>query len=317
MTETPPAPDPARPLGSRPIFLSYRRADSAATTSRLYDAMRDRFGPESVFMDSSSTAWGEEWQNVLETAVAAADFVVVVIGNDWLFAHDEWGRRRIDQPDDWVRRELEVALERAKTVLPLLVGKAEMPPADALPTQLEDLPAIQARSAREETWERDVEELLEFLAERVVAATSAPTPRATTGDEFRSVAARFYTAGVDDRIAAAADIAALGSLLDLDAVLEFAASRMPAERVGAAIALAAHLRTSEAPRGDPRVQSSLRALLNDTRSRVRYRAAEVLRGFPALVPEYERDLGWLARNDTNPYVQRMAGQALRRAGLHP
>ena len=268
-------------------------------------------------MDSSSTAWGEEWQNVLEAAVAVADFVVVIIGPRWLFAHEKWGRRRIDLPDDWVRRELEVAFERGTTVLPLLVGGAEMPPSDVLPVELAGLSTRQARTVGEETWERDVEELLEFLAARIVTTTTAAPParHATTEDEFRSVASRFYTAGIQDRVAAAAEIAALGSLLDLDAVLEFAGSRTPAERVGAAIALASHLRTSEALRDDPRVQSSLRALLNDTRSRVRYRAAEVLRGFPALVPAYEGDLGWLARNDENPDVRKMAGWALGRAGL--
>jgi hypothetical protein len=301
----------------RPIFLSYRRTDSADTTGRLYAALRDRFGSTSVFMDSSCTAWGEDWPTVLEGAVAGADFVVVVIGPGWLVAHDEWGRRRIDQPDDWVRRELEVALERRKAVLPLLVGETRMPPPDALPAELSELSKKQALDVRDETWDRDVEAVLQSLAERVVAA--APETPASRGgtieDEFRSVASRFYTRGVDDRNAAAGEIAALGSLLDLDAVLRFADSPTPGERVGAAIALAAHLRTSEALRADPRVQSALRALLNDPRERVRYRATKVMKDFPALVPAYEQDLSWLTRPAENWQVRGMAQQALSRAGL--
>jgi HEAT repeat protein len=62
-----------------------------------------------------------------------------------------------------------------------------------------------------------------------------------------------------------------------------------------------------------RVHAALRGLLNDGRSRVRYRAAEVLRGFPALVPDYEGDLRWLADNDENGYVRRVAQKALARA----
>jgi HEAT repeat protein len=97
-------------------------------------------------------------------------------------------------------------------------------------------------------------------------------------------------------------------------VLAYAGSKTAAERVGAAIALAAHLRTSERLREDPRVQSALRGLLNDGRSRVRYRAAEVLRGFPALVSSYQVDLRWHAEHDENSYVRSMAQRALKRAG---
>ena len=61
------------------------------------------------------------------------------------------------------------------------------------------------------------------------------------------------------------------------------------------------------------MQSALRALLNDPRSRVRYRAAEVLRGFTALIPAYESDLRWLAESDENSYVRSMAQKALDRA----
>ena len=302
---------------TRPIFLSYRRTDSADATSRLYDALRTRFGSDRVFMDLASTAWGDEWQAVLDAAVGAADFVVVVIGPRWLFAQDDWGRRRIDLADDWVRHELEVALTHRKSVLPLLVGGAEMPPREALPHAIAALTEKQARHVRDESWDADVEALLQGLGERVPTASpeASSAQQGTTEDEFRSVAVRFYTGGVGERTAAAGEIAALGSLLDLDTVLRLAESRKAGERVGAAIALAAHLRTSEALRADARVQSALRGLLNDTRERVRYRAAEVLRSFPALASAYEQDLTWLTRPEENWQVRGMAEDALKRAGL--
>jgi hypothetical protein len=215
-------------------------------------------------MDLASTAWGDEWRTVLDAAVDAADFVVVVIGPRWLFAQDDWGRRRIDQPDDLVRHELEVALSHRKSVLPLLVGGAEMPPREALPRAIAALTEKQARDVRDESWDADIEALLQALGERV--ATAGPETSAarqgTIEEEFRSVAARFYSGGLGERNAAAGEMAALGSLLDLDAVLRLASSRKPGERVGAAIALAAHLRTSEALRADP--VSNLRSAASST-----------------------------------------------------
>jgi TIR domain len=78
-------------------------------------------------MDTVSTAWGEEWPSALEKAISAADVVIVVIGPGWISAQGDWGRRRIDQPDDWVRREIELALGSGKPTLPVLVGDTAMP----------------------------------------------------------------------------------------------------------------------------------------------------------------------------------------------
>jgi hypothetical protein len=49
---------------------------------------------------------------------------------------------------------------------------------------------------------------------------------------------------------------------------------------------------------------------SDPSSRVRYRAAEVIRKSPALIPTFKSDLERLARSDKNAYVRRMAGKAL-------
>jgi TIR domain len=314
----------------RPIFLSYRRSDSASATGRLYDAIGRRFGTDTVYMDTSSMAWGEEWPRALERAVKAARVMIVVIGPSWLQASDQWGRRRIDQPDDWVRREIELALSGDKAILPLLVGGANMPPGEALPSELAGLADRTARPVRETSWTDDVEGILSSLATHVASEAREGEPERgsagaeideledelvrtrAAGAQFRSIATRFYSDPIEGRMAAAEEIAGIGGLLPVDAVLEFANSGSPAERVAAAIAIGAHLRMSEQPRADPRVQSALRTLLNDhRRSRVRYRAVEVLAGFPALAADYGRDLNWLAENDPNADVRRMARRARR------
>jgi HEAT repeat protein len=61
------------------------------------------------------------------------------------------------------------------------------------------------------------------------------------------------------------------------------------------------------------VLSALGELLSNGSSLVRYRAAEVLRLSPALVPIFEDELRRLAETDENSYVRTMAGQALRAA----
>jgi TIR domain len=308
---------------TRPIFLSYRRSDSAAISGRLYDAIKYRFGAESIYMDTAFMAWGEEWPTALENAIHDAEVVVVVIGPGWLTAHDEWGRRRLDREDDWVRREIELALAADKAILPLVIGTAQMPPHDALPPAIGELASRHALRLTDDIWDQQVDVLLRTLeshlpeAARRVEETDVEMAATTTTvrEDFQAMSSLFYGASVETRMAAAEEVAGIAGLLDLEDVLEFARSGEAAERVGAAIALSTHLRMSEGPREDARVQAALRALLNDDRSRVRYRAAEVLRGFPALASMYQADLRWRAEHDENAYVRRMATRALRRAGV--
>lgn len=306
---------------SRPIFLSYRRSDSGDASLRLYEAIRSRFGAESIYMDTASTAWGEEWPSALENAIAAASVVIVVIGPSWLTTDDDWGRRRIDDPDDWVRREIELALGSGKAILPVLMGDAAMPPPAALPPEIAALGSRQALPLRNEEWHQTVEDLLAQLESRISPSHRAGPGRGELGGEtsvraqFQTVASRFYGSSIDERKAAAEEMANLGGLLPFDEVLAFARSQEAGERVGAAIALAAHLQTTEQVREDPELESTLRALLNDRRERVRYRAVEVLRGTPALVPPYAADLTWMADHDGNHEVRAMAGKALARAQL--
>lgn len=42
----------------------------------------------------------------------------------WILARDEYGRRRVDDADDWVRHEIRLALEHGKTVMPLLAPES-------------------------------------------------------------------------------------------------------------------------------------------------------------------------------------------------
>ncbi|MBP6708740.1 MAG: toll/interleukin-1 receptor domain-containing protein, partial [Candidatus Accumulibacter sp.] len=78
------------------IFISYRRTDSIAYAGRLYDHLRQHFGPDKVFMDIDGIAPGEDFVKVLEARVAGSDVVIALIGPTWLNASNAAGRR-IDQ----------------------------------------------------------------------------------------------------------------------------------------------------------------------------------------------------------------------------
>ena len=76
----------------------------------------------------------------IRTILPGCRVVLVLIGPNWLEARDETGRRRLDDPQDWVRIEIETALNASGLdVVPVLVNGARMPRAEELPQSLHPL----------------------------------------------------------------------------------------------------------------------------------------------------------------------------------
>lgn len=122
------------------IFISYRRDDDPHFAGRLHDRLAQAFPEERLFMDVDNIAPGLDFVQELEKAVAHCDVLLAVIGPRWLEARDgETGSRRLDNPDDFVRIEIEIALKRDIRVIPVLVEGAAMPRAKELPGALEPL----------------------------------------------------------------------------------------------------------------------------------------------------------------------------------
>jgi TIR domain len=92
------------------IFISYRRDDSSGWSGRLAEAMRNAFGAEHVFTDIRLEP-GSNYAQAIEQRLASADVLLAVIGPRWLTASDQAGRR-LDDPQDLVRREVSEALRR-------------------------------------------------------------------------------------------------------------------------------------------------------------------------------------------------------------
>jgi hypothetical protein len=126
------------------IFISYRREDSAGHAGRLYDRLAARFGPERVFMDVDSIKPGADFVDSIDAAMARCRAAIVLIGPRWLTATDDQGRRRLERPDDFVRKEIEAALAQDMLVLPVLVQSADMPNAEQMLTSLQPLARHQA-----------------------------------------------------------------------------------------------------------------------------------------------------------------------------
>lgn len=145
------------------VFLSYRRDDSADVAGRLYDRLIERFGAAQVFKDVDSIPPGVDFRAYLSQQIAACDVVLAVIGARWL-APDTIGSRRIDDPKDFVRIELEAALERDVAVVPVLVGGAGVPHVEDLPETLAELAYRQAQVVRPDPdFHHDVDRLLQGL----------------------------------------------------------------------------------------------------------------------------------------------------------
>jgi tetratricopeptide (TPR) repeat protein len=121
------------------IFISYRREDSADITGRVYDRLVEHFGKDAVFKDVDDIPFGANFKSHLQDILAQCAVELVVIGPRWLDATDDDGRRRLDDPADFVRIEVESGLSRGIPVIPLLVYGASMPGADRLPPSLAEL----------------------------------------------------------------------------------------------------------------------------------------------------------------------------------
>lgn len=121
------------------IFFSYRRSDSLAEVQGMHAWFVQRLPLPEVYFDLVSIRSGEDFPDRIESFIRAASVVLVIIGPDWADARDDAGNRRLDNPADWVRREVALALELGKPIIPVLLGGANLPDAGQLPTELRPL----------------------------------------------------------------------------------------------------------------------------------------------------------------------------------
>ena len=156
-------------FSSRGIFLSYRREDAAPYARLLKFQLAVRFPDAQVFMDLDSIEAGLDFAEVIREAVDSCAVLVALIGRQWAALADEQGHRRLDNPDDLVRFEIQTALEHGVRVIPVLVDGARPLGREQLPPELQKLARLNALELSYGRYDYDADRLIDVI-QRVLAA---------------------------------------------------------------------------------------------------------------------------------------------------
>jgi hypothetical protein len=168
------------PVVQARAFISYRREDAPGHAGRLYDRLQQEFGAENVFIDVDTLLPGDDFVDAIGETLSQCSQMIALIGPRWLTATDDHGRARLDDESDFVRVEIQTALERRIRTVPVLVERAAMPQAQQLHESLRPLTRRQAIELSDTRWASDVGALVERI-KRAAAPPSATERPAVSG----------------------------------------------------------------------------------------------------------------------------------------
>jgi hypothetical protein len=157
------------------VFICYRREDAGYPAGWLFDQLAARLGADRVFKDVDSIEPGDDFEEVITGAVESCAVLLAVIGSRWVGAAGPDGRR-LDDPGDFVRLEIEAALTRGVRVIPVLVDGARMPRPDRLPACLAPLARRQAVELSHARFTADLADLLNVLEKELRPVQGPKTP---------------------------------------------------------------------------------------------------------------------------------------------
>jgi len=167
------------------VFINYRTGDGDWPAAFLDDKFKRRFGADRVFRDATSLEAGHDFRYELRRRLERCTILVVIIGPSWLTARDDSGRRRLDNPSDYVRMEIEESLKRKIRVVPITLNDVRLPLADELPEEIADLAHRQCRVFRSRHYESDFEQIVSVIDEEIPRATenhdAVPAAASTNG----------------------------------------------------------------------------------------------------------------------------------------
>jgi hypothetical protein len=164
-----------RRLRTDAVFVSYRREDTGHAAARIADGLKARFSQ--VFMDVNVIGPGADFTEAIAGALDQCEVFVAVIGPHWSTAEDRFGRRRLNDPEDWVFKEVVAALERRVPIFPVLIDRADPPQADELPPELQRLVRLQCTVLGQQKFNTD---LAEFIAAMEVRLDATAVERILT-----------------------------------------------------------------------------------------------------------------------------------------
>jgi len=145
------------------VFISYRRDDSDVAAGRLADDLSEIFGSDAIFRDVDKLEPGVDYEKALDRALGSCSVFIAMIGPRWSTIADKTGRRRLEDPRDWVRAEISRALMRDIRVIPVLVSGTLMPGEAEVPGELTPLLKRQAFELDDRHWKQDLELLAQAL----------------------------------------------------------------------------------------------------------------------------------------------------------
>jgi hypothetical protein len=124
------------------VFVNYRTRDGDWAARLTAQELSAQLGPDQVFFASRSIPPGADFVRSIEQRLAGSGILLAIIGRQWLQVTDRSGkRRRLDDPEDWVRREIRLAIEHNVRIIPVLLD-------GIAPLQESDLPDDIAALAR-------------------------------------------------------------------------------------------------------------------------------------------------------------------------
>src|SRR5262249_24000786 len=142
------------------VFINYRGADSYSYGALLHAELSRHFGSELVFLDSESIPAGADFVEQILGRVRQARGGVAGVGLYWGTATGPDGKRCLDDPADWIRRELAEAFAAGVRVVPVLTDEAEMPAEADLSADLVPLVRCQYRRLRHRDASADLARLI-------------------------------------------------------------------------------------------------------------------------------------------------------------
>lgn len=119
------------------IFISYRRGADENSAARTANALKTRYGADSVTLDVWDVTPGMQLREAIVQMVGAADILIMIIGQGWLERQPD-----LMSSEDYVRLELRTAFENGIPVVPIFVPpRAKLDP-DKLPPDIAQLSKI-------------------------------------------------------------------------------------------------------------------------------------------------------------------------------
>jgi hypothetical protein len=158
------------------IFISYRRDDTRWVVTSLCKSLIPPFTTDQIFYDIDNIDAGVDFAKVIDDAISKCDVLLAVIGKSWLHHKDKNGKRKLDDPSDFVRIEIAAALKRDICVIPVLADSATMPAAEELPPNLKMLARRNAIELSHHRFSADIDRLIATIQKAIKTEPPAPLP---------------------------------------------------------------------------------------------------------------------------------------------